>query len=587
LQKLENTKSSKKNDATANFDFKENISIGDTIIVKEGTHKLLGYGEVTSDYYFDDKRTKFKQCREVNWQKKGNWDTDHKLNLHVKTLTDITHYTSEFDKYQFYYERLMDLFEKNEEDNKINNFQNQILYGPPGTGKTYHTINKAIEIIDPEFYEKNKEDTEEKRKNLTNRFKEFKEKGQIAFITFHQSYGYEEFVEGIKPDFTEGEDLRYEIKKGVFREISESAEENYLNSKKTEEKLQIEKTINIKIQEFLNKSLEEETTFSKTQGGKFKILNLSENNIVIESKDSNFSNQKINLDLDEFRKILNSNLEFKSSKEMTNRVFDINNQRQKDTYYFNLKKKYDKFEFTEQLEKGDLIEKEKKYVLIIDEINRGNVSKIFGELITLIEPDKRLGAEEELKVTLPYSKKPFGVPQNLHIIGTMNTADRSIALMDTALRRRFQFEEIMPKPEKLDKIHIDGINVANLLTRINKRIEFLYDRDHTIGHSFFMGLENYQDLCDTFANNIIPLLQEYFYDDWEKIQIILGDSPNQTKDKELKFIQETSVNEENIIGFNHDDYEDSNSYELNKNLLTGEIKTEAFTKIYNNKVLNE
>jgi len=167
------------------------------------------------------------------------------------------------------------------------------------------------------------------------------------------------------------------------------------------------------------------------------------------------------------------------------------------------------------------------YVLIIDEINRGNTSKIFGELITLIEKTKRAGEVEAVELTLPYSGDSFSVPNNLYIIGTMNTADRSLALIDTALRRRFDFIEMMPKAEEIKVSDIDGVDIKKLLTKINERIEALYDREHTIGHAFFMKLtekSNVDDLAKIFRNNILPLLEEYFFEDWEKISQVLGKS---------------------------------------------------------------
>ncbi len=168
------------------------------------------------------------------------------------------------------------------------------------------------------------------------------------------------------------------------------------------------------------------------------------------------------------------------------------------------------------------IDKRENYVLIIDEINRGNVAQIFGELITLIEPSKRLGNDEKMTATLPYSQKPFGVPNNLYIIGTMNTADRSVEALDTALRRRFSFEEMMPKPKLLGDKELCDVKLSDLLTTINQRIVALKDREHQIGHSYFMGLKTDSDLKDVFKDKIIPLLQEYFYGDYKKIYYVLG-----------------------------------------------------------------
>ncbi|MCT7539885.1 AAA family ATPase [Aliarcobacter cryaerophilus] len=401
---------------------------------------------------------------------------------------------------------------------------NQILYGSPGTGKTFNTINRALKIIDSDFYQQNKDN----REALKEKFEEYKKAGQIEFITFHQSFSYEEFVEGIKAKSTDN-GLEYKIESGIFKKLSKVAKENFENSKKTNLELLKEKTLKQKIEIFLNDALENGSEFVKTKGGKFRIIELSQDEITIFTEDSNYSDKKLSIPIDEFYKILESNLELKTSRQMAKDVFGINNQRQRDTYYFAMSKKFyeTKIESIENIQNEELL---KNYILIIDEINRGNISKIFGELITLIEPSKRIGADEEIRLKLPYSQELFGVPSNLYIIGTMNTADRSIALMDTALRRRFHFEEMMPNSSLLKKFEVDGIKIDNLLETINKRVEYLYDRDHTIGHAYFMSLENLEtkedkktELENIFRNKIIPLLQEYFYDDWEKVRLVLGD----------------------------------------------------------------
>ena len=183
-----------------------------------------------------------------------------------------------------------------------------------------------------------------------------------------------------------------------------------------------------------------------------------------------------------------------------------------------------------------LCEKAKKdesqnYVMIIDEINRGNVANIFGELISLIEDDKRLGASEELHAELPYSHTIFGVPKNVYIIGTMNTADRSVEALDSALRRRFTFKEMMPKSELVPEEN----NVRNIFEIINQRIEVLKDREHQIGHSYFMGVNSEEGLKAVIYDKIIPLLQEYFYGDYEKIQLVLGEGFVKKDSASVKF----------------------------------------------------
>ena len=216
--------------------------------------------------------------------------------------------------------------------------------------------------------------------------------------------------------------------------------------------------------------------------------------------------------------------------------------------------------------------KDKKYVFIIDEINRGNISKIFGELITLIEDSKRNGKEEAMSVTLPYSQEEFSVPKNVYILGTMNTADRSIALMDTALRRRFEFIEMMPKEALLTDIVIDNVNVKEMLETMNRRIEALYDREHTLGHAFFIPLQNEKkatidQLASIFKNKIIPLLQEYFYEDYEKIMLVLGIDPQNEDDS--KFI---SVKTNENLFKNSPDIDLNSTYKINKDSFKDSFK---------------
>jgi len=387
---------------------------------------------------------------------------------------------------------------------------NQILYGPPGTGKTYNTITKALEIIDGTV--------PSERKEAKAKFEEYRKSGQIEFVTFHQSYGYEEFVEGIRAipvgeeGNEDGEEMIYAVKDGVFKRMSKLSLENYTKNNHTvsakRKFLLHAKTLNIQA-EMIE---EDSSTYRVLKGSKIRKGQAAsfENYNYISLKNKLLGDAKLKEETEFY--ILEEDYIFQSMSAASSVILG-----RQSNGYTDWKEVSDENNlFTQEQEK-------RNYILIIDEINRGNISKIFGELITLIEPSKRIGADEAIKLRLPYSNEEFGVPQNLYILGTMNTADRSIALMDTALRRRFNFEEMMPDVEMLNDKMIDEIDLKRILTKINQRIEYLYDRDHTVGHAYFIDVESKDGLDDVMRNKIFPLLQEYFYDDWEKILMVLGD----------------------------------------------------------------
>ncbi|EAH7585163.1 AAA domain-containing protein [Campylobacter lari] len=405
---------------------------------------------------------------------------------------------------------------------------NQILYGPPGTGKTYHTIDKALEILGENLASRH----EKKAK-----FDEYVKNGQIVFTTFHQSYGYEEFVEGIKPIINNDEnsqEVKYDIKDGIFKKLCKKALDNYENSILNVDELYKKIELKEKVENFLNWLLETNEPISKTKGGNFFVVDINDKTVMIYSEGVERFDGNFNLSISIFMELLKHNDEFNNAGEMFKKVFDRDYADRTHTYYFNLVKKFKAYEKQSTVKNENKKNNDnslKPYIIIIDEINRGNVSKIFGELITLIEPSKRIGESEGLKVTLPYSGEKFGVPKNVYIVGTMNTADRSITSLDTALRRRFEFVEMMPDAEELEKSKYKDVNLKKLLEAINTRIEYLLDREKTIGHAFFIGVENLNNLKNVFQNKIIPLLQEYFYNDYALIKVVLNDNGMIFEDK--------------------------------------------------------
>lgn len=506
---------------------------------------------------------------------------------------------------------------------------NQILYGPPGTGKTFRTINEALKIADPEYYEQHAND----RRKLKERFKLLMmnqhedNNGQIAFTTFHQSFSYEDFIEGIKPVKPEDDDqfLKYTIHEGIFKKICRLAKDS-LNAKKIEVEIESNNQIALTEEEFANAHFYKMSLGNTMLIEDSEIYNycITENCITIgfgDGLDYSGMNEK---ELNEFGKQNNIGIYpaqalnyFKNYLKVGNYVLisngnyyvraigrvegeyeyreespfspdstynhfrkvkwlyhgldipikEIYSKRlMQQTIYKLIKANIKPDFFVKKVNRSDdshLPKNPKNFVLIVDEINRGNVSSIFGELITLIEKDKRAGNVEELSVILPYSKEEFSVPPNLYVIGTMNTADRSVEALDTALRRRFSFTE-MPPLYDLSALEYEyaGFQGKDILKTINKRIEKLLDRDHLIGHSYFLKKAEQdaeEKLLDSFYRNIIPLLQEYFYGDYAKIGAVLG--KGFIKEKQIVNSKEEAIFAD-FDGFEDTDFSEKTVYEI-------------------------
>jgi len=432
---------------------------------------------------------------------------------------------------------------------------NQILFGPPGTGKTYHTIDKALAILDPAWLAAHEAD----RSALKVRFDELVKEGRIDVVTFHQSFSYEDFVEGIRAESDVGSgQLRYEVVDGVFKRLCNATWSN--QSQSGDEEI---------------KPTDRVIYFRFGQMAKFEAEIAS----AINDKRIQFDKRDVRLGdlvllaegtqvLRAVGRVVDISEEHQSGQLVASlrwlRVFKTSVNIEEvmtkpspvEQSYFLQSDRVD----TEALQRlisvpeaiDRSLEAPKPRVLIIDEINRGNVSRIFGELITLIEPSKRAGASEALSTTLPYSKQPFSVPDNLYLIGTMNTADRSLAGLDIALRRRFVFEEMPPRPDLLDEVEIEengsSVNIGALLRVMNQRIELLLDRDHCLGHAYFMPLNDeptLERLGAIFQHQVLPLLQEYFFEDWQRIAWVLNDH---RKGKADQFLQAPQVDVAALFG---------------------------------------
>ncbi len=507
---------SKKNDVSANYDFVNTINIGDIIIAKKGRGELLGFGEVTSNYIYDENRSDYNSIRKVDWKLKGNWRVDFSLVL--KTLTDITSYSSDDDKYDTYYEKLLGIMtteNSTTQNTLVMSFPlNSILYGPPGTGKTYNSIDKAVAIA-----------TGSSSDHISNKkqFDDLRKQGQIEFVTFHQNYSYEDFMVGIRPNVSETtSDLSFKKHYGIFYEISKRARENFENSLKDEQTISRENWIKEKFEEFkeyIETELEENGKF--TIKNNVSIYSVEDEVFIYTGEKENgelWKNQRIGMHYDALINIYLADVQNRQDIKKLENVPGL--EKQHATYSFELIKKFREF-LTEKGYKfqSTTVQKEpsKNFVLIIDEINRANISKVFGELITLLEDDKRIGEPNELKITLPNGEKEFGVPPNLYLIGTMNTADKSIALIDIALRRRFEFIGKYP-----DYDVIKNVDAKTLLQKINEEIYKLKNSaDYLIGHAYFI---KGQAIEETLRNKIVPLLMEYFSGKTKIVSDIFNDT---------------------------------------------------------------
>lgn len=483
---------------------------------------------------------------------------------------------------------------------------NQILYGPPGTGKTYATTEMAVQLAEPEWFAREaQKDQDEKRRRqaIKAKYDELVAADRIAFTTFHQSFSYEDFIEGIRADVKDNS-VGYRIEDGVFKRIALAASRGTtdpgvlgLAAEPRIWKISIGERNETQLrQKYISRgearigwndtgdlevdydsrdetartywdqlSSKNQTTISYFYDG-IKVgdvlLCLRDKSTVqaigIVTSDYRYDPSDAETGYVHVRDVnwLLTDIDFNilplndDTRLVQQTVYPLDRMSWNDIVA-ELPRQH--ITLPKVLEPSAQAHNAPNYVMIIDEINRGNIARIFGELITLLEDDKRKGGTDARRVKLPYSKKDFSVPSNLYVLGTMNTADKSLTQLDLALRRRFEFLECLPEPDLLEGVSVHGVDMSTLLRTLNQRVEVLLDRDHLIGHSYFWSLREIEDeqekaqaLARIFEKKVIPLLQEYFFADWERISWVLNDLD---KPETLQFVQSVNSGRELSILF--------------------------------------
>lgn len=576
----------------------------------------IGYTRTTIEIYYDCAKTLVTK----SWKSKFNSDLDE-YSYTKDTLLKLRNisqekFSGDFKGKVTFAEFINKMLSENHDTQKkerINYPLNQILYGPPGTGKTYATKKLAVEIIDKTKFD----DSMESRDKILSLYDQYSQKQQIKFTTFHQSLSYEDFIEGIKPVMNNDEEVsssvNYKLVSGIFKTCCALSAYNCYKIYKENENSDSGYTFDELHEAFLEYSRNNKQKIYPSISGKpIEIFDINKNDSIRAKAQSSTASHVAPLTKENLQKLYDV---FSDADEIKNlqQIKDAVGISPRMTEFYAIfkgLKEFEKNEFQpneetsseiieEILDEEDIVKKfdagvfnnavksyakyAKPIVLIVDEINRGNVSQVFGELITLLEDDKRMGSKEVIEAVLPYSKSPFAIPANLYIIGTMNTADRSVEALDTALRRRFSFTEVLPDYNAIDIFHptngiimgISPIDLVKILKAINERIEILIDKDHQIGQSYLIKTSSLKELKIVFENKILPLLEEYFYGDFGKIGLVLGERFVSIKNK-------TSLSNKAVLakfpGYEDIDFiTDKKVYQI-KNI--GELTEEDFISIY-------